>query len=169
MYTYCFFCQTNKCDQIANLLKKEAFILDAISPKVVQRQRKTGINYEREFDLLPGYIFIYANMDISNSLTDIKRQSGIVRCLGNSENNFALEGEDYFFAINIYNKNGIINSITLQKNNDKLKVLDPMFVQMHAQVSRIDYKKGRANIEYEFAGRKCFTWVAVDVIDTLSA
>ena len=48
--------------------------------------------------------------------------------------------------------------------NDKVKILDPMFAQMHAEVSRIDYRKGRARIEYEFAGRKCYTWAAVDII-----
>lgn len=59
-----FFCQTIKCKKIAETLNKKAFIEKAISPQIIKRQRKLGINIEAEYDLLPGYIFIYTNDDI---------------------------------------------------------------------------------------------------------
>lgn len=164
MYAYCFFCQTNKCSQIVALLKKEAYILDAISPKVVKRLRKKGTNIESQYDLLPGYIFVYSTFDIFDSLDGIKRRDGVICCLGNPENNFTLSGYDFIFANNIYKKNGVIQNISLQKSCDIVKILDPMFLQMNAEVSKIDYRKGRARIEYEFAGRKCYTWAAVEII-----
>lgn len=165
MFVYCFFCQTNKCNQIVSLLKNNAIIHKAIYPQVVQRQRKKGENYERIFDLLPGYIFVYTNENIVDSLVEITRINGVIRCIGNSENDFILTGGDYTFAINLYKKNGIINNISLQNKNNKLKIIDPMFSQMNAEVSKVDYKKGRARIEYDFVGRKCYTWVSIEMLD----
>ena len=152
MYTYCIYCQTIRCNQIASCLQGEEFILDAIYPKIIQRQRKKKKNHEIESDFLPGYIFLYSERDLIDSIIEISKKYGVIRLLGNSDNNYALIGEDYLFAINLYKQNGVIGDVSLKKTHDKLMIYDPMFVQMNAEVSKIDYKKGRAKIEFDFAG-----------------
>ena len=42
------------------------------------------------------------------------------------------------------------------KIGDKVKILDPLFMECNAEVVKVDWKKGRAKIEYEFAGKYCY-------------
>ena len=58
MYAYCLFCRTQRCTRIAQLLEIKG-VERAFSPKILSKQRKQGKNYDRERDLLPGYVFIF--------------------------------------------------------------------------------------------------------------
>lgn len=90
---------------------------------------------------------------------------GIIRCLENSENRFLLAGKDYSFAMNIFERNGVIGHIPLVKTGDKVKINDPLLTDCNAVVTRVDWKKGHAKIEYEFAGTKCTTWATVELVE----
>ena len=62
MYTYCLFCRTQRCQRIAQLLEiRENGVQRAFSPKILSRQRKQGLNIDRERDLLPGYVFLFSD------------------------------------------------------------------------------------------------------------
>ena len=87
LYVYCLFCVTQRCKVIAQLMEVRG-ANRAFSPQIIRKQRKQGQNIERCFDLLPGYVFIYSE----EQLTDFKRFSGIdgiVRRVGRQEDGYA--------------------------------------------------------------------------------
>ena len=65
-YCYCLFCETKRCQQVANALEK-AGIHRALSPKIIKRQRRQGKNIDILFDLLPGYVFVYSSEPVDLS------------------------------------------------------------------------------------------------------
>ena len=83
MYVYCLFCRTQRCTRVARLLEIRG-VQRAFSPKILSRQRKQGLNIDRERDLLPGYVFIFSD----ERLLDYKMFSGIdgvIRRVGRTE------------------------------------------------------------------------------------
>ena len=59
MYVYCMFCETQRCKVIAKLMEIRG-AMRSFSPQIVRRQRKKGQNLEKQFDLLPGYVFVFS-------------------------------------------------------------------------------------------------------------
>ena len=85
---YCLFCQTKKAGEVAYILENRGLVR-AFSPQIVKRQRVQGQNEDREYDLLPGYVFVYANEEL-NTTQYFSGISGIIRRLGLRENQFQL-------------------------------------------------------------------------------
>ena len=164
MYAYCLFCETQKCKYIAFSLEQRG-ILKSFSPQIIRRQRVKGKNVDTMFDLLPGYVFFFSESQIIES-SIFHGVSGIVRRLGSQENGFALTDGDFDFAMNLYNKNGIVGQVTVFKVGDEVKLDDPLFNNCHGKITKIDYRKQRARVEYQFGGMDCFTWIACNLIST---
>ena len=122
MYVYCLFCVTQRCKVIAQLMEVRG-ANRAFSPQIIRKQRKQGKNIERCFDLLPGYVFIYSE----EQLTDFKRFSGIdgiVRRVGRQEDGYALDGPDLDFAMRLLEKDGIVSSMKLCRVGDEVALTD---------------------------------------------
>ena len=85
---YCLFCQTKKASEVAYILENRRLVR-AFSPQIVKRQRVQGQNEDRVYDLLPGYVFVYANEEL-NTTQYFSGISGIIRRLGLRENRFQL-------------------------------------------------------------------------------
>ena len=160
MFAFCLFCQTQKAAWIASELERRG-IGRAFSPRIVKRQRVQGENRDMIYDLLPGYVFVYSKEDI-NTTRDFRGISGIIRRLGDPGDNFHLAGSDLEFAMARYKKNGLVGQITIFKEGDQVLVEDPLFRKAKGQIEKIDYKKGRARVAFEFAGTKCFSWIAFE-------
>lgn len=163
MYAYCLFCETQRCKLIASMLEMRDPALRAFSPQIVKRQRKQGKNLDVRFDLLPGYVFVFAGEKLID-FSILHGISGIVRRIGNAEDGFALTGGDLDFAMNLYEKNGLVGQVTLFKNGETVELSDPLFNGCQGKITQIDYRKQRARVDYQFAGMGCFTWVAFDMI-----
>lgn len=162
MYAYCLFCQTQKCKYIASVLEQKG-VLRAFSPQIIKRQRIQGANVDKQYDLLPGYVFVYSETEmIDNTL--FYRVDGLIRRLGTVDNRFALEGGDLDFALHLYEKNGIVGQVTVFKIGDQVRLDDPLFNGCSGTITEMDYRKERAKVSYRFAGMNCFTWVACRMI-----
>ena len=59
MYTYCLFCETGKCGYVARAVMQR-IPCRTLSPKQVQHTWSKGKMVDIVHDLLPGYVFVYA-------------------------------------------------------------------------------------------------------------
>ena len=65
MFAYCLQCQTQRCRIIAELLEKRG-ANRAFSPQIISRQRKQGKNEDHQSDLIPGYVFVYMEQQLTD-------------------------------------------------------------------------------------------------------
>ena len=156
--SYCLFCQTQKAGEVAMILEKRG-IYRAFSPSIIKRQRIQGENRDMVYDLLPGYVFVYSTERL-NTTRDFRGISGIIRRLGEPQNGFLLENADRDFALELFRKKGVVGEITVFKEGDQVCIEDPLFKGCNGKITRMDYKKQRARVEFEFAGEQCSTWIA---------
>ena len=163
MFVYCLFCQTERTEYVAGEIERRG-VHRAFSPTIVKRQRVKGENKDVTYRLFPGYVFVYSETELNTS-AEFKEIRGIIRHLGNVEDNFLLKGADLDFAMRLYQKDGMVGQVTVFKEGDNVRIDDPMWKGIKATITRIDYKKERARVEFNFAGTKCSTWVAISLIE----
>ena len=167
MIAYCLFCETKKAATIAYILEKRG-IGRAFSPQIINRQRTAGVNEEKLYALLPGYIFVFTKEELNPTLA-FRGVEGIIRRLGRAEDGFCLQYSDYEFAMQLYEMDGIVGQIKLFKEGEQIVIADSLFKRVKGNVLKVDYKKQRARVEFEFAGIICTTWVAFEMIDNASS
>ena len=93
--------------------------------------------------------------------------TGIHRKLGDVEDIFALKDYDREFAMNLYEKNGIIGVMKAFKEGEQVILSDSLFSNLQGQITQVDYRKGRVRIDYRFNGANYFVWAACDVVDAV--
>ena len=160
MYAYCLFCQTQRCEVIAKLMEIRG-VDRAFSPHIIRKQRKQGVNVERRFDLLPGYVFIY-NKD---RLTDYRLfygMNGVIRRVGRREDGYELEGSDLDFAMKLLEKDGLVGTMKICRVGDEVTLEDPLFSGCQGRVVAIDYRKERAKVEFVFDRNSCSSWISLE-------
>ena len=160
MYAYCLFCLTQRCKVIAKLMEIRG-AYRAFSPQIIRKQRKQGENIKKQFDLLPGYVFIYSE----ERMTDYREfygMDGVIRRVGRTEQGYELEGSDYDFAMKLLEKDGIVGGMKACHLGDEVTLEDPLFNGCQGKVTRIDYRKERARVDFIFDNMACHTWISVD-------
>ena len=162
MFAYCFYCQTQRCSLIASRMEQRG-IERAFAPQIIRRQRRRGKNEDRRYDLLPGYVFAYSEREWE-SHEIMSGIDGIIRRIGNPEHRWALTDGDRDFAMNLYRKDGVVGQITVFRVGDTVRLDDPLFNGCQGTVTQLDHRKGRARVDYRFAGMNCFTWIACELI-----
>ena len=60
MHAYCFFCETQRCKVIAELIQKN-YGYTCFAPQIIQRKWVKGVPNEEPHDWLPGYVFVYSD------------------------------------------------------------------------------------------------------------
>ena len=148
---------------ISGLLEQKTEIIAAFSPQILKRQRKLGRIVDLEYDLLPGYVFVYTDHLLSD-ITILRNNPGVIRMVGNPENAWILTGGDNEFPMNLYKKDGKISQVSILKTGETVTLKNPIFNFVKGQVTKIDFKQQRARIDYEFANVHCFTWVAMELV-----
>ena len=165
IYAYCLFCLTQRCKVIAKLMEIRG-AERAFSPQIIRKQRKQGENVKKQFDLLPGYVFIYNE----ERLTDYRfffGIDGVIRRVGRTETGYELAGADLDFAMKLLEKDGTVGGMKACKVGDEVKLEDPLFSGCEGRVTEIDYRKERAKVEFVFDKNSCSTWVALDEVKHL--
>ena len=165
MYAYCLFCRTQRCSRIAQLLEIRG-VDRAFSPKILSKQRKQGQNYDRERDLLPGYVFIFSGERLVDYET-FAGIDGVIRRVGRTETGYELEGADREFAFDLLEKDGKVGALKMVKVGEKVRLEHSLFDGSEGVVTKIDYRKERARVEFRFDGNDCHAWIAVDGIRPL--
>ena len=162
MYAYCLFCRTQRCKRIAQLMEIKG-VNKAFSPQILRRQRKQGANVDSQSDLLPGYVFLYHDERLID-YTIFSGIDGVIRRVGRTEHGSELEGSDRDFAMNLLEKDGMVGAMKMVEIGETVRLEDPLFDHSEGVITKIDYRKERARVDFRFDGNDCHTWVAIDGI-----
>lgn len=155
MHAYCLFCETNRCSAIAELINC-IFGYYCISPRIIQRKWVEGVPTEESHDWLPGYIFLYSEEKINPHFP----VNGIIRWLGNGE----LTGNDLQFAEMLYQRSGIIGTVSIAQEGDFCVIADPSWHDLHGRIVKIDRGRKRCCVEFEFDGIVRTVWIGYEMI-----
>ena len=162
MHIYCLFCQTHKTAQITQNIESTTSIR-CISPKLVQRYWKKGAQEHRVHHYLPGYIFMYAEEPI-HRFWEVMRFDGVIRKLGSDENGYELTGADRAFALMLYHMDGTIGIMKTYQVGDRVELAGDLYHGFKGEITRLDKRKGRAQIRFLFDGSEQNVWVGYDLI-----
>ena len=160
MYAYCLFCLTQRCKVIAKLMEIRG-AYRAFSPQIIRKQRKQGENVKKQFDLLPGYVFIYNE----ERITDYQfffGIDGVIRKVGQADEWYELKGADREFALDLLEKGGVVGSMKVVKAGDQVTLEDPLFANVQGKITQIDFRKERARVDFTFRGNACHTWISLE-------
>ena len=163
MNAYCLFCDTVKCEEVVESIRRR-FGWRAIHPKIVQRKWVKGTAYEEIKTLLPGYIFVYTDESVEYPRNTF-RLDNVIRVLGDKELNYTLVGDDLRFAMMLYQCDGTIGILKAYQEGDRVRLAEGALGGIEGEIIRLDRHKGRAQIQYQFAGAVYKTWVGYDLID----
>ena len=155
MHSYCLFCETQKCKTIANIIER-SYDIRCISPEIIQRKWIKGVCEEKRHPWLPGYIFLYSEVPISEPI----RVSGIIRRIGDGE----LQNENKAFANMLYDHNGIMGAIHLAEVGQYCTVEDPLWQKMEGKVIKIDRGRKRCCVEYTFDNKIRTVWLGYELV-----
>ena len=165
MYAYCLFCLTQRCRVIAQLMEIRG-AYRAFSPQIIRKQRKQGENIRKQFDLLPGYVFVYSE----ERMTDYRQffgMDGVIRRVGRTEQGYELAGADLDFAMKLLEKDGLVGGMTACRLGDRVTLEDSLFSGCEGQVTEIDCRKERAKVAFVFDNVRREIWVSLDGIRNL--
>ena len=171
MHMYCLFCQTQKTEQIAQLImnihrdatEQSIRKVECISPKIVQRCWVQGREEQRVHSYLPGYLFLYTREPLTE-FAHVRRLTGVIRLLGQREEGYELSGPDRSFAQMIYNMQGTIGIMKTIQVGDRVQLDEDLYAGFTGEVIRLDRRKGRAQIRFEFDGSVQNVWVGYEMV-----
>ena len=163
MIAYCIFCNTVKCDLVAAAIRQK-FGYTAFSPKIVQRKWVKGECFEEVRPYLPGYVFLYTQQPLTE-FREIRMMEGVGRYLGERDDGYQLQGEDRSFAEMLYAHDGTIGIMKAYKEGDRVKLARDMLGDFEGEIIRLDRRKGRAQLQYNFDGNSYKVWVGYELIE----
>ena len=166
MYAYCLFCRTQRCTRIAQLMEIRGADR-AFSPKILSKYRKEGRNMDRERDLLPGYVFLFSEERIIDYAM-FAGIDGVIRRVGRTESGYELEGPDRDFAFGLLEKDGKVGALKMVAVGETVRLEDTLFDGSEGVITKIDYRKERARVDFTFRGNECHTWVALEDVKKMS-
>ena len=162
VYTYCLFCETVKCRSVAEEIT-ERLHCRAISPKLVQHTWSRGKAVDIVHDLLPGYVFVYAE-EAPLDITLLCSIGGVIRCLCDGNKQFELSGSDEQFALMILEKNGVIGKTKVYREGQMIRVCQGAYAGLETKILKVNPRNMRMQIEIPFANMYIRTWVEYEVV-----
>ena len=157
MYTYCVFCDTSRSRRIA-MLAERLYNCRAISPQREQLKWVKKVPVRERHDLLPGYVFLYSEPPIQRP-SSLRSIPGVIRCLSDQEHQYVLQGNDEKFALMLLDKEGVIGSVKVFQEGDRIRVCDGMYAGLETRILKINKRNLRMLIEIPFAGMQVKSWV----------
>ena len=90
---------------------------------------------------------------------------GVGRYLGERDDGYQLQGEDRSFAEMLYAHDGTIGIMKAYKEGDRVKLARDMLGDFEGEIIRLDRRKGRAQLQYNFDGNSYKVWVGYELIE----
>ena len=139
------------------------FSCETILPKQIHHMRVKGQMKDIVRDLLPGYLFLYAQSPIPGpALTSMQ---DVIRCLRTTDRKYELQGQDEAFTLLLRLKGGTLGKTQVYREGDRVRIRDGAFEGVQAEITRLDRRNHRMKIEIPFAGRKVSTWLEYEMTE----
>ena len=169
-YWYAVFVRCGKEEKVrARMQYKFKDIDDEISfvlPKLILKERKGGIWYEREKTLLPGYVLINGEMN-HDKLAMLRDVPDFIKLLKTGDEIRSIPENEIFVLGTLMQDGETIGISDIIIEGDKVAVVDGPLKSLEGIVKSIDKRKGRARIRVSFLGDERLVTVGVNIIDKL--
>ncbi len=162
VYTYCVFCLTQKCTNVA-IQVQQIFDCKVIRPKKEQLKWVKREAIRETHDLLPGYIFLYSEHELENTYM-LREILGVIRCLSDQEHRYLLQGNDEAFALMLFEKNGVIGKTKVYEEGDRIRICDGAYAGLETKILKVNRRNMRMLIQIPFAGMQVETWVEYEMV-----
>jgi transcriptional antiterminator NusG len=169
-YWYAVFVKCGKEEKVrARMQYKFKDIDDEILfvlPKLILKERKGGIWYEREKTLLPGYVLINGEMN-HDKLAMLRDVPDFIKLLKTGDEIRSIPENEIFVLGTLMQDGETIGISDIIIEGDKVAVVDGPLKSLEGIVKSIDKRKGRARIRVSFLGDERLVTVGVNIIDKL--
>ena len=162
LFTYCLFCETAKCDYVANSAQ-QLFQCRAIYPKMIQHTWSMGKMVDIVHNLLPGYVFLYAEKQRLPAAL-LRSIQGVIRCLADQDQCCELSGGDEQFAMMLLQKNGIIGKTKVYQEGQLIRICEGAYKGVESRILKVNRRNMRMQIEIPFANQGIKTWVEYEIV-----
>ncbi len=160
MEAFCIFCKNGSEQKIIKIINENSRNVTALAPTRIVQEKRGNTWTKSEKPLIPGYIFMYT--EDPQDLISSPKVKDMYKILEYDPGTRNLTGPDYDYAMWIYNNHGKIIPSQVFEDGDEIKVLDGPMANFGGRIIRIDKRKKRALVEFDFDGKKRQVSLAVD-------
>ena len=158
-------CEPEKAQAIAEKIEL-VFHAACIRPKLAQRFWRKGRHEIRLHEFMPEYVFAYSKKPIDNFYT-ARSILGVTRIIGSFEVGYELFGEDFEFANMLFQEQGVFGVIKVHEDeNRRIRLLESLYGNFNCEIEKVERRRGRARISFDFDKHRQVTWVAYEVAES---
>lgn len=182
MAWYALYVETKKEDLVRSMIRKY-FNINAIVPKRRLKERKNGHTYEVYRTLFPGYVLVNTRMNVQlyNELKQLPKCYRLLNSHMHRSNTYKknmnnkeeaqetfiyseISDKEMSIVLQLIDKNEIIDFSTLYVINSKVTVCDGPLKGKEGIIKKIDFRKKRARIRFEFDGNERCIDLGIEIL-----
>ncbi len=159
---YCVFCATGS-EQLTALLLSNLTGGEAFSPMLTCHIYTGGAWEDREYFLLPGYVFLFLRDELP--VSRILKIPTVVNILHYDVEDYELKGCDAEFAAWFYVNHGLIGKSKAIREGERIRILEGPLAYVSDRITKVNKQRRRARVEIPIYDRTYYVWLAFDWAD----
>ena len=163
MNAYCLMCRTGQELHVVKLVRRYAPELTAMAPVRILPEKVAGQWRNREKALLPGYIFLYTELEFHPNIRRMSRH--FYKYLSYELGSRQLHGNDLAYAEWLYRQHGQIAPSRILAAGDRIRVLEGPLTDSFGTIVKLDKHKRRVWVNFDFDGQTRTVCLGAQYID----
>lgn len=156
-YVYCLFCRSGSEKTVAQAVQQK-LNCEAIVPRIERDEHRSGKWEKRVIDMLPGYIFLYS--DVEADIESLKGKAGALKVLRYDDGSNRLLDDDLRFAEWLYKNGGTIGISTAVKEGTKIRVTGGPLLDYAGSIIEVKRQKRIAKVAIKLGGVTREVWMS---------
>lgn len=147
-------------------VKKSAsdFGFDCLVPRRKMKECKSGVWKEVDRLLIPGYVFIKAQMT-DESYYRLKGIAGVIDILrGASTSPTPITDEEMQIILSLTNEGDLVGLSDVFIDGDKIEIISGPLLGLQGNIRKVDKRRFRAKIAFTLAGQEKTVEIGINVI-----
>lgn len=163
MNAYCLMCRTGQELHVIKLVSRYAPELTVLTPVRILPEKVAGKWRNREKALLPGYIFLYSDLEFQPNIRLMSRH--FFKYLSYELGSRQLIGNDKSYAEWINKYQGKIQPSKIMTIGDRIRVIDGPLVDSFGTIVKLDKHKRRVWVKVDFDGQQRLICLGAQFVD----
>lgn len=148
---------------VKDCLNKNGFT--ALVPRRKLKEKKGPVWNEVEKTLLPGYVFVSADMDV-NTYYKLSATTGVINILrGASDYPQPIPEEEMYTIFRLTRESDLVGISDLFMDGESVKVVSGPLQGLEGNIRKVDRRRFRAKVTFIFAGQEKVVELGVNVLD----
>lgn len=159
----CIFCRTGMELKMADTAEIRWPGMRARAVCAMKRRSRDGVKTLQAEVIMPGYIFFAAEADC---VPVQPLPEGMLRVLTTVDGDYALCGQDEWFAKWLLEQDGVIGQSAAHWVDEEIKILQGPLKDLEGYIIRIDKRNQNAQIELRVNGCRVKAWLPFEIIES---